>query len=145
MVGYSQSDVRMHNADSIGGPYYPAVNVKVSGFALGLDIEIRFHCSETIANQAMENAWQLATEAFWQDRAETLVERYFGKGTSWGGAGRSGGWLLVEGIDIPENWDAIALNRWACFEKAILDLISELCSAESVAQSIEINGWANHG
>ena len=33
--------------------------------------------------------------------------------------GRSGGWLVVSGLDDVESWDAIALGRWARFQRQI--------------------------
>jgi hypothetical protein len=39
--------------------------------------------------------------------------------------GRSGGWLVVHGLPDVETWDAIALGRWAKFNKMIRDLVDE--------------------
>lgn len=39
--------------------------------------------------------------------------------------GRQGGWCVVHGLPDIESWDAIALGRWARFEKAVKAIAHE--------------------
>lgn len=40
-------------------------------------------------------------------------------------AGRSGGWLYVNGLDDIDGWDAIAVSRWGRFATRIEDIVND--------------------
>jgi hypothetical protein len=124
------------------GGRYPSINVKVNRFAQGLSAE-QLDCSEETLEKAMEYALQMATERFWED-AEKIAYHHLGKVKVYG-LGRCGGHLCVEGLSNVETWDAIKVSAWARFEKAILNNMKWLCSAESVREDILANRWNEEG
>ena len=66
---------------------------------------------------ARESCWEMAqgtAELAWPNRLVTV----------WS-AGRSGGWLVVQGLPDIDEWDAIAVGRWALFVKAIRCIVDD--------------------
>lgn len=144
MARYRKEDVQIHNDGRIRGPQYPAVNVKCYDFARGLDIAERFKCSEAVADKAEQFAFDAACEGFWEDAKFSASER-FGSRAKVFSAGRSGGWLIVDGIGHPDDWDAVALARWRGFERDCRRVMEHYARADSVAEMIEANRWAEAG
>jgi len=56
-------------------------------------------------------------------------------------AGRSGGWLVVEGLTPIDTWDAIDLAHWRHFERGVKRDIEYATSLENVIDMIESNDW----
>lgn len=141
MRTYRRDDVETHNLRHYG-PQLPAVNVKrdVAHVSTYRVME-RFHCTEEVAEQALEYAWQSGVECFWEEIGE-LVMTTFGKAVKHYGAGRSDGWLVVEGLPPVDQWDAIALGRWRHFECAVQADIRARSAPENVLEDIEVNRWA---
>jgi hypothetical protein len=57
--------------------------------------------------------WDIARETCWDWLAEEAAEVWPGAGVQVWSAGRSGGWAVVEGLRPVDEWDAIAVARWA--------------------------------
>lgn len=77
----------------------------------------QFYRAEEIAR---EDGWERA-----QEDAETVWEntRYSPKVES---DGRSGGWLVVRGLPDIDEWDAIAVGRWARYVKWVKATLDDL-------------------
>ena len=126
-----KADVKTHSA-------LPAVNVKCHE-RFGGDYADSIASNPT-TERATKWAWETHVEQFWQD-AQNDAEFLFGKGVKVYAAGRSGGWLVVEGLPEVEGWNAIMLGKWALFVKAREADRDYLCSAEAVRETIEANEW----
>lgn len=84
---------------------------------------------------ACEDGWERAAEEANGDRGHPLMSGWTCRLTPrdrsyhdlgiWS-AGRSGGWLVVEGLPNIEDWDAIMLARWRRFAKDVSDLVDDL-------------------
>lgn len=139
MRGYHKSDVEHHRV-GYGGTAYPAVNVKVYHFTSVDKVIDRFGCSEATAERALEHSFNMQQECFWED-AQGVADHYLGKSHKVYSEGRSGGWLIVDGLPETCDWDAVALHRWACFAQAIDRDVKWRTSADVVFGDIEANGW----
>jgi len=143
MRGYTREDVDTHNDGGVSGPYYPAVNVKVYGCSLDLSpIMVKYACTEKKAQEALNIAWECACEDFWNVDVMEVAEDYFGERAKYYSAGRGGGWLVVEGLGFPGEWDGVQLNRWAMFERAINRCVAFRSADESLLDAIDANLWA---
>lgn len=140
---YNKSDVETHT-EGYYGRGYPAVNVKVYHFPRAFKAIEHFHCTEEQAEKALEYAWNMAQTDFWEDAPNIAID-IFGKGIKVYSAGRSGGWLIVQGLDDIEYWDAVALAKWHKFEKAIKEAVKWYTSEEKVYEDIDANRWAEEG
>ena len=141
-MSYCKEDVKLHNDGGTGGPYYPAVNVKVyGGFPSEDEIAARFGCSLETARKAGEWAYDSHQEQFWRDAEDDAIN-CFGNGVKVYSAGRMGGWAIVEGLPPVEAWDAVLLAKWRRFEKWLHENIDYLCSKAAVYETIEANEWA---
>ena len=65
---------------------------------------------------AFEWAWDITLEDSWRV-LEAAAAEIFGRDVQLFQDGRSGSWAVVQGLEHVENWDAIALGRWARFAK----------------------------
>ena len=98
---------------------------------------------------ARESCWEMATEwahEIWPAYSTEMVDEKaffpdFPPGCQWRftgnkvprkryhvqvySEGRQGGWCVVHGLPDIETWDAIALGRWARFEKEIKQIAHE--------------------
>ncbi len=138
---YSRADVETHS-DGFR-PGRPAVNVKVYGSTwqvpLPLDLgssrpsdsdpddpaswtyhrtDPRFTHEWVEAHVSPDSAdaifWQCCAAGF--EMLQEDARELFGSGVSVYSEGRSGGWAVVDGLALLEEWDAIALGRWRRFE-----------------------------
>lgn len=69
-------------------------------------------------DDSLDTAWRMACENAWDDAREYAMDIFGPRAKVWS-AGRSGGWLVVEGLPDIECWDAIDVSRWAKFQRAI--------------------------
>lgn len=138
-----KSEVQTHSA-GYGPPSYPALNVKYYGRSHVNAVVAHFNCDDKTAEQACEFAWQSARENFWEQAPE-LARDIFGPHVNVFSAGRSGGWLIVEGLPDVESWDAIALGKWSKFARLIAADIKWRTDWEQVRDDIEANQWAKPG
>ena len=138
---YTREDVQTHRL-GYGYGRAPAVNVKSYSFIPTHLVTDKFGCSEKQAETALRYAWESACETFWDMDAPEIVVDVFGKYVKSWSEGRSGGWLVVEGLPPVDEWDAIMLGKWRSFETRIRKDIEYLTSAEYALDMIEANGWA---
>lgn len=137
---FTKAHIETHNAHMYG-PGLPAVNVKVwfddnavdwadiaSEFGWDADELDRFRDwldTETDNYGALDWAWEAACEDGWE-MARDDAREMFGDGIQVWGAGRCGGWLVVDGLkgyrsrydecnDGIDSWDAIDVARWGKF------------------------------
>ena len=137
---------RKTDVDTRGG--YPCINVKVRNYGPSTEtIMERFKCTEELAQQALEWAFEGDCQQFWESfdtgMYNDLNEYYFpGEGASVQQDGRSGGWLVVHGLKDVDDWNAIDVMRWAKFEKSIRGEIKGGCADhEHILEGMEHNRW----
>ena len=144
MPRYSKADIETHS----GGMYRkarPALNVKVYHYPTTGKVEDAFKCSEATASKALEYAFESAQQRFWED-AQEMARDTFGQHVKVYSEGRSGGWLVVEGINEDVgSWDAIAVIKWGRLAKWATREIAFLTSWEYVRDDIQANRWAEDG
>jgi len=105
----------------------PVVNVKVTraptekDFAMLVERDPRFTLAWIEANVSDDDrnhAWDEACRHCFE-QAEEDAKEIFGQSTKLYQAGRSGGWLYIDGMtrESMEHWNAIDVAKWAKFEK----------------------------
>jgi len=155
MRTYTKDDVEFHNDGGIGGPWYPAINVKVYSYPSVWKVADEFDCPEEVAQQALEWSFQLDQQVFWEEVqaiADDILAPHFGK-VEVRSAGRSNGWLIVDGVadhdwwqdSVIAGWDAIDIAKWRKFERVIKAIIDDLTSWEHVKENIAANRWTEPG
>ena len=80
-------------------------------------------------------------EDFWDWTAQILLERGFDGDGEIYSAGRSGGWLIVDGVGEVEDWDATDCDRWGEFVGAIQDEVKWRTSKDTLLETIDTNEW----
>lgn len=90
------------------------------GFWAWLD-ELWEHSDYDALNQADERA----REDCWEDAQGTADLAWPNRKVKVWSAGRSAGWLVVDGLPDVDDWDAIAVGRWALFAKAIRCIVDD--------------------
>lgn len=143
MSRFRKVDIETHSDRSRSRP---AVNVKYyAGGDLTDNVVEYFKCSRELAEQALAYAFESAQQRFWED-AQEYARELFGKHVKVYSEGRSGGWLVVHGIDENvEGWDAIAVSKWGRLVKWCTDTIVDYAAWENVQDDIEANEWAKDG
>ncbi len=121
----------------------PAVNVKAYDTPSVYKIAEHFNCSEDQAGKACEFAFNSTCEMFWEQIGDT-AEYHFGDVNIWS-AGRSGSWLVVEGLPNIDSWDAVQLAKWRKFEREVKAEVKHITSFEAFADAIEANDWHKDG
>jgi len=69
-------------------------------------------------------AEEIARETGWEDAKDLAAEMFSGIHVY--SSGRSGGWLVVHGLEDVESWDAIAVTRWAKFQRGVLEILDDM-------------------
>jgi hypothetical protein len=60
-------------------------------------------------------------------------------------AGRSAGWLIVQGTPPIDSWTQEEREAWEAFENACHDWIEDTCEPENVLEDVRANRWAEPG
>ncbi len=149
---FTKSEVTMHA--EMYRTANPAVNVKVYSMGASIqDVVERFGCTEEQAEHAMEFASECACEQFWEYWQDTKGDfengisgskeyAYFpGHDVSIDCEGRSGGWLIVNGLPEVCEWDAILVSRWNKFQKAVKDDVAYRMGKDVLLEDIAANEW----
>jgi len=147
-VGYTKEDIQFHSIVPFR-PLVPAVNVKDYSYVSVSTVAEAVGCTEQSAADAIDKTYERAREYFWEILVDELVDMhlvpYFGDRAEGYSAGRSSGWVVVDGIgdsiDVLEGWDALALTAWYAFEKAVKGAVRGLTSTEYFIETIRENGW----
>lgn len=124
------------------GPVRPAVNVKYYGRMPHDAVQAKFGCDLKTAERALEFAWQNAVEAFWSI-AQQEAEDALGNGITVSQEGRSGGWLVVDGLPPLKEWKPKLVKKWLAFERTMQGDIAYRMSTKHLLDDIEANGWAD--
>lgn len=138
-----KSDVQFHSDGFCGSPMRPAINVKV--YKLGTTVEMvmeRFKCDQKVAEKALEFAFELHQRLFW-DEVEDIakVDVWCDLTVHVYSEGRSSGWLVVDGLEPFESWDAVYLGSWATFVKLVKDNLDYHVNGEGMLETIEAQEW----
>lgn len=142
MRHYTKESVEFHSEHY--RPAHPAVNVKVHKFVSSSKIAEHFKCSEELAEKALEFCFESACQQFWEDAPEH-AESIFGKHVEVHSEGRSGGWLIVEGLKSFDEWNAIDLAKWRKFENECKAAVKDLTSFAWCIDIIDANNWCQVG
>lgn len=79
-------------------------------------------------------------ENFWQDIGDTARE-VLGDSAKVYSAGRSAGWLVVDGLDDVDSWSAPMCNRWGRFARLVREDILDRIRLDNALSDIEANRW----
>ena len=143
---YKKTDIDRHTDNGYGAGY-PSVNVKV--YHVGCtseDVIAMFPgCTEEQADKALEFAWLMACESFWEYWGDPEYAYFPGDKPRVYSTGRSGGWLIVQGLAPVEEWDAIMVRKWAKFQKDVKEDVKYKMSKEALLEDIESNSWWKAG
>jgi len=133
---------------------YPAINVKVHNFPDSSIVVDKFNCDDSSAEAAIGFAWDEACEMFWETAKEYAIDtlsKAFGdymtshKTFDVYSLGKSGGWLVVDGLPDIEDWTADQLKAWDNFEKRMQALLKDVTSVSRVLAMIAENEWYKPG
>ena len=141
MSRYLKSHITRHESQDYSGP---AINVKTHGYKFVSIEQVvqEFGCNEHIASKALEQAFNVGQDQFW-DAMQREAEELFGSKAEVFSMGRSGGWLYVQGIDSDvSRWDARMVAKWGKLVKAVEAEMLYLLSWDYTRETIEANGWA---
>lgn len=138
-----KADVQFHT-EGYGRKVYPAVNVKYYGRYPHEKVQEYFKCSPETAEKALGFVWESSVEQFWNE-AHSYIPELLGGNVQVYSEGRSGGWLIVQGLPDFESWDAVQLGKWAKVVKFCEQEIAYLTSWEYIREAIESNEWAKPG
>lgn len=138
---HTKADIKFH---SVGlGASVPAINVKVHHLPDEQEIAKRLGIPIEDARRELELEIDLISCGFWNHTLPELVKQKLiprFPGANGFSEGRSAGWVAVSGIgvqwEVLEGWDAVDLAYWRSFEKAIVDVVKEFSSANSIAYGI---------
>lgn len=147
---YSKQSVQTRTDRGYGG-YRPCVNVKAYSWPSDLAYMIWKewpHVNLGHAAKVAEWAWEMAISCFWDEwnTAEAMPRDYFPRHTvRIVCEGRSGGWLVVDGLPEVEEWDAVDLAYWRSFENDVRASVKHRCSWDQIKADIEANEWHRGG
>jgi hypothetical protein len=144
MARFCKEDIDFHS-DSPYDTRHPAINVKVYGRTLSSNkVMEKFGCDEKVAEKALEYAYESNQELFWEE-AKYLAEEIFGKDVRVYSEGRSGGWLVVNGLSQVADWDAPKVSKWGHFVRQIKAAMEGYLEESRWLEDIESNRWAEPG
>lgn len=101
------------------GNYMPAVNVKPPALHRRLPADLA-----DAPQWAIDAAFEMVKDQWWDSIPQELTDEHLkpafkGCQPHARGAGRSRGWVAVEGIGIPGDWTTDQVGAWSRFEEAM--------------------------
>lgn len=144
MTKYTKESVEMHGDGWNNRNRQPAINVKCYDFPSVYKIADHYgkDAESPEVEKVMEWLFESFQQSFWED-AQNDAEEIFGSRVKVHSAGRSGGWLIVDGLKDFDDWDAIDLAKWRKFERWMKGSIptdnAEWLSA--MIDTIDANEW----
>lgn len=144
------------------GTWRPTINVKWHPYMPGIiakfersersaphefdnDAEFWEWVHETLDDDAFtddfDTAYEIARELGWEDAIDLAAE-VLPQSTAVWSDGRSGGWLVVDGLPDVESWDAIQLGKWARFVKGVQMILDDL--DYQFIWHLNVNVWEPH-
>jgi hypothetical protein len=118
------------------------ISVKVYNFGDSKTVIEKFNCSEAQAMKALEYTFDISQREFWDYWTDSdNLKDYFPTRLINGKPmvhvsqeGRSGGWMIVDGISEEDN-------DFQDFKKDVMEDIKWRCSEECILDAIEANCW----
>lgn len=124
----------------------PCINVKVYRWgADASDVAERFSCSQDTAEKACGYYFDSACSQFWEQAPEWAAELWPGYRLNVYADGRSGGWLVVDGLPDVESWDAVMVAKWSKLARMCREEIAYQFMREQIFDAIESNQWHKDG
>lgn len=152
-MGFKKSSVTMHRENY--GTANPSVCVKVYNVGASIeDVVAKFACTEAQAEKALGFAFDAACRAFWEYWQDTTGDcenglsdnAYFpGHDVTVHCEGRSGGWLIVNGLPEIDEWDAILVTCWNKFQKDVKADVDYRMGKDTLLEDIDANKWHLEG
>lgn len=144
MRRYTKDDVEFHSDGYGYSRRQPAINVKCYSFPVADKIAAHYGKDEDDKDveRVMQWLWDSEVESFWE-MAQMDAEEIFGSHVKVHSQGRSGGWLVVNGLKDFEDWDAIDLSKWRKFERWMKGAIPRDNAdwLSSFIDTIDANEW----
>lgn len=152
----SQVLIDYHGTGRLDGER-PALNVKHYGQVEYTTERVaqEFGCDQLAAERAVQWCYESAQEQFWEQALDSLnfamlgeqSEKYQPVGLAEGpfkvlAEGRSGGWLVVEGLPDVSTWNGTQFMKWRKFARMLKDEMKFLASWEYAKDMIDANEWA---
>lgn len=128
---YAKKDVQFHS-DGNGKGLRPAVNVKYNPPYMIDKVAKAFAITEENAEKQLGEMYEVLTQCFWNDVAQELATEHLGSDAKVYSEGRSNGWLVVDGLEPFEKWDAVQVSKWHKFEAEVHDFVKYYCKVENV-------------
>ena len=122
--------------------YTSAIDVRYYG--QGIDpgqVAERLGCSLAQAETCLQYVGETLAERFWEDAEDTARDIFGDKSLTVYSEGRSGGWLVVNGLPDIEYWDAIMLGKWRSLKVRLQNEIKHIGDFDDIIDLIEANGW----
>ena len=85
------------------------------------------------------DSWFWEVCAFEFEMVEQDAAEIFGSGVKCWQEGRSGGWVVVDGLPELEDWDAVALAKWRRFERFAKAIAADV--PYQLVSSLYLNVW----
>lgn len=86
-------------------------------------------------------AYEIARDGGWEAARELAAEVFPQSVDVWSD-GRSGGWLVVDGLPDVEDWDAIQLGYWSKFVRGVQAILDDL--DYQFIWHLNVNVWEPH-
>lgn len=124
----------------------PCINVKVYRWgAYSHNVAEHFGCTDSTAEQACQFHFESVQQRFWEEVQEQAAELWPAYSPKVWSAGRSGGWLVVDGLPEVESWDAIMVGKWSRLARWCREEIAYQFTREVIFDNIESNQWHKDG
>lgn len=131
----------------------PALNVKHYGQVeyTAQRIVKEFGCDAETAERAVQFVYESAQEQFWEQARETLNYCWYGESVEkmsrpWPlkveAEGRSGGWLVADGLPDVTDWGRSECLKWRKFARMMQEEMRYFATWEFGRDMIEANDWA---
>lgn len=116
----------------------PCLNVKVHNYVteqvvaavrgeLGLDAGYTLEWFDNYyEDQGRDWVFEMACQDGWETAKYDAEEVFAGRRVEVFSEGRSGGWLVVDGLPPIESWDAIMLGKWAKFARYVKGVVDDI-------------------
>lgn len=130
------------HSEYCNGKQLPAINIKVYKMP---NVTNLFPSISKEQSEKTENfCFNQACHDFWFS-VESMAESVFGENIDIYQAGRSGGWLVVDGLPEITEWDDEMISKWGHFKELVKTEIDYQMSSEVWESNILSNRWDEEG
>ena len=124
-------------SDDGGFTLLPVVDVKVYDWPPVSQFVAWFGCTEELAEGVSQWVYETARNDFWGWYLSDVLDDVLGEYDATAYAtGRSGGWVVVDGLPPVDTWDAVMLGRWRRFEKMLKEAVEWYSSSGRILEAI---------